>query len=70
MSKRQKAEDEREMFVKELAEKKTVERAEVVQQARKLILQKKPLCRRFNRALLASEVVRRRKNDYVVPKQD
>ncbi|RLU18835.1 hypothetical protein DMN91_009192 [Ooceraea biroi] len=58
LSKKKKAEEETETFVKDLAEKKAAERAEIVQQARKLILQKKPLCRRFNRALLASECLR------------
>ncbi|KAM0726142.1 hypothetical protein ACS0PU_008223 [Formica fusca] len=56
--KRQKAEEERKMFVKEMAEKKATERAEVVKQARKLLQQKKPLCRRINRALFASECLR------------
>lgn len=45
------------MFVKEMAEKKAAERAKVVQQARKLLQQRKPLCRRINRALFASEVL-------------
>ncbi|XP_011251967.2 golgin subfamily A member 6-like protein 2 [Camponotus floridanus] len=58
LSKRQKAEEERKMFVKEMAEKKAAERAKVVQQARKLLQQKKPLCRRINRALFASECFR------------
>lgn len=57
LSKRQKAEEERKMFVKEMAEKKAAERKEVVKQARKLLLQKKPLCRQINRALLTSEVL-------------
>lgn len=67
MSKRQKAEEERKIFVKELAEKKAADRAEVVKQARKLLLQKKPLCRRINRALLASEVLSHETNDHVIP---
>lgn len=58
LSKRKKAEEERKIFVKEMAEKKATERAEVVQQARKLLQQKKPLCRRINRALFASECLR------------
>nr|XP_012234906.1 PREDICTED: trichohyalin-like [Linepithema humile] len=58
LSKRQKAEEERKMFVKETAEKKAMERAEVVQQARKLLLQKKPMCRQINRSLFASECLR------------
>lgn len=67
MSKKQKAEEERKTFVKELAEKKAAERAEVVKQARKLLLQKTPLCRRINRALLASEVLSHDTNAHVIP---
>ncbi|KMR05401.1 mitochondrial 2-oxoglutarate malate carrier protein [Lasius niger] len=58
LSKRKKAEEERKIFVKEMAEKKAAERTKVVQQARKLLQQKKPLCRRINRALFASECLR------------
>ncbi|XP_025992772.2 vicilin-like seed storage protein At2g18540 [Solenopsis invicta] len=58
LSKRQKSEEERKMFVKEMTEKKVAERAEVVQQARKLLQQKRPLCRQINRALLVSECLR------------
>ncbi|KAL6261602.1 hypothetical protein P5V15_006689 [Pogonomyrmex californicus] len=58
LSKRQKAEEERKMFVKEMTEKKVAERAEVVQQARRLLQQKRPLCRQINRALLVSECFR------------
>ncbi|XP_020287434.1 golgin subfamily A member 6-like protein 6 [Pseudomyrmex gracilis] len=58
LSKKRKDEEEREVFVKEMAKKKATERAEVVQQARKLLLEKKPLCRRINRALLVSECLR------------
>lgn len=67
MSKRRKAEEERETFVKETAEKKAAERAEVVKQARSLLLQKKPLCRRINSALLASEVLSHKTNVHVIP---
>lgn len=42
--------------MKETAEKKATVRAEVVQQARKLLLQKKPMCRQINRSLFVSEV--------------
>ncbi|XP_011873177.1 PREDICTED: calponin homology domain-containing protein DDB_G0272472-like [Vollenhovia emeryi] len=58
LSKKQKAEEERRTFVKEMTEKKLAERAEVVQQARKLLQQKRPLCRQINRALLVSECLR------------
>ncbi|XP_028049911.1 trichohyalin [Monomorium pharaonis] len=58
LSKRQKAEEERKMFVKEMTEKRLAERAEVVQQARRLLEQKRPLCRQINRALLVSECLR------------
>ncbi|XP_011698055.1 PREDICTED: calponin homology domain-containing protein DDB_G0272472-like [Wasmannia auropunctata] len=58
LSKRQKAEEERKVFVKEMTEKKLAERAEVVQQARRLLQQKRPLCRQINRALLVSECLR------------
>ncbi|KYN42135.1 hypothetical protein ALC56_03273 [Trachymyrmex septentrionalis] len=56
--KRQKAGEERKVFVKEMTEKKVAERAEVVQQARRLLQQKRPLCRQINRALLVSECLR------------
>ncbi|XP_018046470.1 PREDICTED: coiled-coil domain-containing protein 173-like [Atta colombica] len=58
LSKKQKEEEKRKVFVKEMAEKKVAERAEVVQQARRLLQQKKPLCRQINRALLVSECLR------------
>ncbi|XP_072766641.1 uncharacterized protein [Anoplolepis gracilipes] len=58
LSRKQKAEEERKIFVKEMAEKKAAERAEVVHQARKLLRQKKPLCRRINRALFVSECLK------------
>lgn len=56
------------MFVKEMAEKKVAERAEVVQQARKLLQQKRPLCRQINRALLVSEVISHERSVHVIPK--
>ncbi|KYN11332.1 PREDICTED: coiled-coil domain-containing protein 173-like [Trachymyrmex cornetzi] len=58
LSKKQKAEEKRKAFVKEMTEKKVAERAEVVQQARRLLQQKRPLCRQINRALLVSECLR------------
>lgn len=56
------------MFVKEMAEKKATERAEVIKQARKLLLQKRPLCRRINRGLFASEVLSPETNIHIIPK--
>lgn len=67
MSKGQKAEEERRMFVKEMTERKVAERAEVVQQARRLLQQKKPLCRQINRALLVSEVLSHERSVHVIP---
>lgn len=51
------AEEERERFVKEATERKAAEREEAVKQAKRLILYRKPMCRRINRALLLSEVL-------------
>ncbi|KAK2582288.1 hypothetical protein KPH14_004631 [Odynerus spinipes] len=58
LSKSRKAEEERIQFVKEMTVKNAAERAEIVRQARKLLLYKQPQCRRINRALLASECLR------------
>ncbi|KAL0107627.1 hypothetical protein PUN28_014729 [Cardiocondyla obscurior] len=58
LSKKQRAEEERRTFVKEMTEKRAAERTEVVQQARRLLQQKRPLCRQINRALLVSESLR------------
>ncbi|XP_076680158.1 uncharacterized protein LOC143375183 isoform X2 [Andrena cerasifolii] len=52
------AEEERERFVKEATERKAAERDEAVKQAKRLILYRKPMCRRINRALLLSECFR------------
>lgn len=72
MSKRQKTEEEgkaeRKAFLKEMTEKKVAERAEVVQQARRLLQQKRPLCRQINRALLVSEVLSHDRSVHVIPK--
>lgn len=54
--------------MKKMTEKKVAERAEVVQQARKLLLQKRPLCRQINRALLVSEVLSHERSVHVIPK--
>lgn len=67
MSKRQKTEEERKAFLKEMTEKKVAERAEVVQQARRLLQQKRPLCRQINRALLVSEVLSHDRSVHVIP---
>lgn len=56
------------MFVKEMTEKKVVERAEVVQQARRLLQQKRPLYRQINRALLVSEVLSHERSVHVISK--
>lgn len=70
LSKKQKEEEKRKVFVKEMAEKKVAERAEVVQQARRLLQQKKPLCRQINRALLVSEVLSHERSVHVISKPD
>lgn len=54
--------------MKEMTEKKMAERTEVVQQARRLLQQKRPLCREINRALLVSEVLSHERSVYVIPK--
>lgn len=56
------------MFVKKMTEKKVAERAEVVQQARRLLQQKRPLCRQINRALLVSEVLSHERSVHVISK--
>ncbi|XP_078034438.1 uncharacterized protein LOC144468677 [Augochlora pura] len=58
LAKKKQEEEERERFVKESAEKKAAERAEIIKQAKRLILYRKPMCRRINRALLVSECYR------------
>ncbi|XP_032688369.1 trichohyalin-like [Odontomachus brunneus] len=58
LSEKAKAEEERKIFVKVMTEKKATECAKVVKQARILLLQKKPLCRRINSAFLTSECFR------------
>lgn len=42
--------------MKELAEQNAVKRAEVVRQAKELLLYRKPQCRLINRALQTAEV--------------
>jgi len=46
------------------------ERTEVVQQARKLLLQKKPMCRQINRSLFVSEVFSHGISVYIISKSD
>lgn len=42
--------------MREAAEKKAAEREEVIKQAKRFILYRKPMCRRINQGLLVSEV--------------
>ena len=42
--------------MKEVTEKKEKEHAEIIKEARKLLMYRKPQCRLINRALLTSEV--------------
>jgi hypothetical protein len=56
-SRKDREEKERQKFVKEMAEKNALERAEVVKQAKELLLSKRPHVRLINRALLVSEVI-------------
>ncbi|XP_076235036.1 uncharacterized protein LOC143179607 [Calliopsis andreniformis] len=58
LAKEKQAEEERERFVKEATERKAAERAEIVKQAKRLILYRKPFCRKINQALLVSECFR------------
>lgn len=56
MARERKEKEERERFVKEAAEKKAAEREEIIKQAKRFILYKKPMCRQINQGLLISEV--------------
>ncbi|XP_017794606.1 PREDICTED: trichohyalin-like [Habropoda laboriosa] len=58
LAKEKQAEEERERFVKEAAERKAAEREEIIKQAKRLILYRKPMCRRINQGLLISECFR------------
>ncbi|KAI4502889.1 hypothetical protein M0802_001933 [Mischocyttarus mexicanus] len=59
LAKKWEAEEERrQLFVKEMAAKNAIKHAEIVRQARTLLLYKQPQCRRINRAMLASECLR------------
>lgn len=53
-----------------MTEKKVAERAEVVEQARRLLQQKRPLCRQINRALLVSEVLSHERSVHIIPMSD
>lgn len=56
MARERKEKEERERFVKEAAEKKAAEREEIIKEAKRFILYKKPMCRQINQGLLISEV--------------
>lgn len=56
MNRKKRDEEARAQFVKDLAARNAAERAEVVNEARKLLLWKKPQCRLINGALLTAEV--------------
>ncbi|KAK0093902.1 hypothetical protein PV326_012371 [Microctonus aethiopoides] len=58
LSRRKKDDEARMKLMKEITERNALERAEIVKEARKLILYRKPQCRLINRALLASECYR------------
>uniref|UniRef100_A0A0C9RZ51 C2orf77 protein n=1 Tax=Fopius arisanus TaxID=64838 RepID=A0A0C9RZ51_9HYME len=58
LSKKEKAEQARIKFAKDMAVKNAVERAEIVKEARKLLFYKKPQCRLINSALFTSETYR------------
>lgn len=57
MAKNKKEEADNIQFMEEMAAKKAAEHAEVIEEARKLLLYTKPQCRLINRALLTSEVI-------------
>lgn len=56
LSRRNNAEQTKIKLIKEMTEQNAKERAEIVKEARKLILWRKPQCRLINGALLKSEV--------------
>lgn len=57
LAKRKEEDDIRAKFAKEIAEQNEAARAQVVKEARRLLLYKKPQCRLLNGALLTSEVI-------------
>ncbi|KAK1129447.1 hypothetical protein K0M31_019174 [Melipona bicolor] len=58
LARKKKEEEERERFVKEAAERKAAEKEEIIKQAKRFILYRKPMCRRINQGLLISECYR------------
>ncbi|KAK0175280.1 hypothetical protein PV327_009041 [Microctonus hyperodae] len=58
LSRRKKDNEAKIKLMKEITERNALERAKIVEEARKLILYRKPQCRLINRALLASECYR------------
>ncbi|XP_033221007.1 coiled-coil domain-containing protein 173-like [Belonocnema kinseyi] len=58
IAKSKKEDEDRNQFMKEMAEKRAAENLEVIKEARKLIFRQKPQCRLINRALLTSECLR------------
>ncbi|XP_046487862.1 cilia- and flagella- associated protein 210 [Neodiprion pinetum] len=60
LAKRKQEDEIRARFAKEIAEQNASEREKVVEEARRLLLYKKPLCRLLNGALLTSECFRER----------
>ncbi|XP_043473951.1 calponin homology domain-containing protein DDB_G0272472-like [Leptopilina heterotoma] len=58
LAKTKKEEADNIQFMEEMAAKKAAEHAEVIEEARKLLLYTKPQCRLINRALLTSECLR------------
>ncbi|XP_051163871.1 cilia- and flagella- associated protein 210-like [Leptopilina boulardi] len=58
LAKNKKEEVDKIQFMEEMAAKKAAEHAEIINEAKKLILYTKPQCRLINRALLTSECLR------------
>ncbi|CAD1469026.1 unnamed protein product, partial [Heterotrigona itama] len=58
LARKKKEEEEKERFVKEAAERKAAEKEEIIKQAKRFILYKKPMCRRINQGLFISECYR------------
>ncbi|XP_017752645.1 PREDICTED: vicilin-like seed storage protein At2g18540 [Eufriesea mexicana] len=58
LAREKQAVEEREKFVKETTEKKAAERGEIIKEAKRFILYRKPMCRRINQGLLVSECYR------------
>jgi hypothetical protein len=53
--------------MKKVEAEKKAEHIEIVRQTRELLMQGRPLCRRFNRALLVSEVIPHEKESLSSP---